>query len=329
VNPDRPNRYRDFLVRAIHQREWQCSVRRRFVVGTPLERLSVRGTTVRPDPRADMGAPGLLTVPVEAGPPFRRQHTGQSPVCGSGTPGSGTPRRPDRNAGVPATPAAGHPGPVSCQRRQAPLRVRAAIARPLLDQSAVAVIGAAKAGSPAIPPDVAARWDPRSPTNTDISPETRARMTVLPVSCVPDAWYVGVCRRKPPRSNLAQTGHRPGRAGQRPGYRTAAARAPVAGTLGEPIYPDDKVDFRLRPPAMCVYLQSADRARIRLPPLVPGGTCTTCRIFASWTSRDVLSHSACERTWPRKLLGNLLSDLTAQPIEPVFQQRRRPWSADP
>lgn len=103
--------------------------------------------------------------------------------------------------------------------------VRAAIARPLLDQDAVAVIGAAKAGSLAIPP----------------------------------------------RSNLAQAGHRPGRAGQRPGYRTAAARAPVAGTPGEPIYPDAKVDFRLRPPAMCMYVQSADPARIRLPPLAPGG----------------------------------------------------------
>jgi hypothetical protein len=131
----------------IHQRERQCSVRRRFVVVRPLERLSVRGTTVRPDPQADMGAPGLRTVPVEAGAPFRRQHAGQPPVYGSGTPGSGTPRRPDRNAGVPATPAAGHPGPVSCPRRQAPLLVRAAIARPLLDQDAVALIGAAKAGS--------------------------------------------------------------------------------------------------------------------------------------------------------------------------------------
>jgi hypothetical protein len=151
---------------------------------------------------------------------------------GSGTPGSGTPRRPDRNAGAPATPAAGHPGPVSCQRRQAPLLVRAAIARPLLDRGCRCVIGAAKAGSLAMPPDVRPAEIPRSPTNTDISCETRAPMTVLPVSCVPDAWYVGVVGESRPGATWsrpvtapAEPGNGPGTARPPPGPRSRAGPA--------------------------------------------------------------------------------------------------------
>lgn len=68
MNPDRPNRYRDFLVRALGQREMRFSIRRSFVVVSPTGTIIGGRYDSPPGPVADpdmnpQAAPGLLACP--------------------------------------------------------------------------------------------------------------------------------------------------------------------------------------------------------------------------------------------------------------------------
>ena len=240
-------------------------------------------------------------------------------------PGSRTPGGRIVEPKRPAAPAVGHPAQsvVSDGEHHGwfvpPLPSHRSI------RDAVAVIGAGKVGSLAIPPDVAARCGPRSATNTDISREKCAQVTVLPVFRVPDACYVSVCRRKPARSNLAQTDHGLGRTWQR--ARAPYGRSPAPSRM-RPARARPASPFAPALPAMCMYVQSAAPLAFDCSRQCPRGTLT------SMSQVPVLHLRRCPEAQRRaergqQLLGNLLSGVAAQPIERGFQQRRRPWSARP